>query len=126
MTTIHYDDLEVPLSNPLLKMAIKRIWVGKDSNITRPLPVNANERLSPFLVMYLMEDKVASTNEDDDALTQELYVTLQNIKNLKQLITPEIRDIDDAFMLLLKRYENLNFYLFSNTRPLFWALVKII
>ena len=77
--TTNYDDVEVPLSFPLLNMAIKRNWVGKDSNITRPLLFNSNERLSPFLVIDLTEDQVASINKDDDTLTQASYITLQEI-----------------------------------------------
>ena len=41
-------------------------------------------------------------------------------------MTPYIPDTADGFVLLLKRYANLNFSLLSKTRPLFWALVKII
>ena len=41
-------------------------------------------------------------------------------------MTPETPDTADGFMLLLKRYTNLNFALLSETRPLFWAIVKII
>ena len=36
MNTTNYDDAEVPLSILQLNMAIKRNWVGKDNNITRP------------------------------------------------------------------------------------------
>ena len=79
MNTTHYDDVEVPLSDPLLKMDINQNWVGKDINITRPLLVNATDAISPFLVLDLTEDQVAYINKDDDALTRELYVTLQDI-----------------------------------------------
>ena len=82
MNTTHYDNAEVPLSAALLKMAINQKWVGKYRNITQPLLVNANGSLYPFLVLNMTEDQVAYIN-DDDTLTQALYVTLQDIKNLK-------------------------------------------
>ena len=83
MNTKNYHYAEVPISAPLLKMAIKWNWLGKYNNITRPLLVNATVSLSPFLVLDLMEDQVVSINEDDDALEWASYITLQDIKHLK-------------------------------------------
>ena len=126
MSTTQYDDAEVPLSAPLLKMAIKKNWVGKDSNITCPYLANSTDGISPFLVLDLTEYQVASINEDYEALNRASYFTLQDIKILKNIMTPEIPDTADGFMLILKRYANLNFALLSETRPLFRALVKVI
>ena len=72
-------DYNTLISAPLIKMSIKRNWVGKNSNITRPLLVNATDGLSPFLDLVLTEDQVASINEDDESLERALYVTLQDI-----------------------------------------------
>ena len=36
MSNILYDDADVPLTAPLLKMIIKRAWTGKDGNVNRP------------------------------------------------------------------------------------------
>ena len=70
MSTTHYDDAEVPLSDPLLNMAIKRNWVSKYSNITHPSLVNATDGVYPFLVLDMTEYQVTSTNEKDgEALT---------------------------------------------------------
>ena len=69
MSTTHYDDPEVPLLSPLLKMTIKQNWVGKDRNTTRPLLVNSTNGLSPFLVLDLTEDQVTPINEYDKDLT---------------------------------------------------------
>ena len=84
-------------------MVNKRIWTGKDSNITRPLLVNYTKGLSPFLVLDLTEDQVASINKYDDALTRALYVTLQDIKKLKNLMTLEILDTADRFMIMTEQ-----------------------
>ena len=88
MITTHYDDAEVPLSAPLIKMDIKRNWVVKDRNITCPLLVNATNGLSPFIVLYMMEYQVAYINKYDEALNWASYVTLQDINNLKKMMTP--------------------------------------
>jgi hypothetical protein len=50
----------------------------------------------------MTEDQVAQINVEDDALSWASYVTLQDIKNLKKPITPEIQKLVDNFMLLLK------------------------
>ena len=107
-------------------MALKRNWVGRDSNISRPSILNATDGLSPFLVIDMTEDQVAEINEDDDALSRASYVTLQDIKTLKKQITPKIPQEGDQFMLLLKRYANLLFALFSELSPMFRAVVTII
>jgi hypothetical protein len=51
---------------------------------------------------------------------------LQDIKNLKKQLTPEIPESADQFMLLLKRYANLLFALFQENSPLFLAMKTII
>ena len=85
MTTTHYDDAEIPLSAPQYKTDTNRNWVGKYSNINLPSLINATNGISPFLVLDLTEYQVASTNKDNDALTRASYVTLQDIKILKNV-----------------------------------------
>ena len=48
MSCIYYDDADVPLTAPVLKIILKRAWAGKHGNITRPSLVHATEELSPF------------------------------------------------------------------------------
>ena len=76
MSSTHYADAEVPLLAPLLKMAIKQNWVGKDTNINRPSLVNATNGIYPFIVLDTTEEQVSSINEDDEALSRSSYVTL--------------------------------------------------
>ena len=99
MSTTLYDDAEVPISPPPLNMAIKRNWMGKDSNITRPLFVNAIYGLSPFLILDMTEDQVSPINEDYEALTRESYVTVEDINSFKNLMTPDIPDTAVGYMM---------------------------
>ena len=41
MATTYYNDANVPLTAPLLKMMVKRAWAGKDGNINRPSLLHA-------------------------------------------------------------------------------------
>jgi hypothetical protein len=126
MNTFKYDDAEVPVTATLLKNINKRNWLGKDGNIKRPSLLNASEGLSPFIVLDLDEDEVARINDTEDALTRASTVTMQDIANLKKKLTPKVPTTADEFMLLLKRFANLIFALFSEDCPFFQCIVKII
>ena len=121
-----YDDADIPITATLLKNINKRNWLGKDGNIKRPSLLNASEGLSPFIVLDLDEDEVAKINDTEDALTRASAVTMQDIANLKKKLTPKIPPTADKFMLLLKRFANLLFALFSEDCPFFLCVVKII
>ena len=60
MSTTQYDDAEVPLSAPLLKMAIKKNWVGKDSNITCPYLSNSTGEISSAIQLRIRTDNYRS------------------------------------------------------------------
>ena len=126
MANIKYDDADVPLTALLLKMIIKGAWAGKDGNIRRPSIVSALEGLSPFIVLELDEDEVADINEANDDLDKATHVTLQDIKNLKKKLKVQVPSSADDFILLLKRYGNLLFALFSEDCPLYRCIDKIL
>ena len=126
MLHVKYDDADIPITATLLKNINKRNWLGKEGNIKRPSLLNASEGLSPFIVLDLDEDEVARLNDTDDALTRASTVTMQDIANLKKKLSPKIPQTADEFMLLLKRFANLLFALFSEECPFFKCIVKII
>jgi len=121
-----YDDAEIPITATLLKNINKRNWLGKDGNIKRPSLLNASEGLSPFIVLDLDEDEVTRINDTEDALTRASTVTMQDITNLKKRMTPKIPATANDFMLLLKRFANLLFALFSEDCPFYKCAVKIV
>ena len=126
MLNYKYDDAEIPITATMLKNINKRNWLGKDGNIKRPSLLNASEGLSPFVVLDLDEDEVAKINDTEDALTRASTVTMQDIASLKKKLTPKIPATAEDFMLLLKRYANLLFALFSADCPFYKCVVKII
>ena len=69
MSNTFYDDSNVPLTSPFLKMIIKRSWTGKDGNINRPSLLYDMEGLSPFTILDISEDTVALLNNEDDIIT---------------------------------------------------------
>ena len=107
MLNTFYDDADVPLTSPLLKMIIKRSWTGKDGNINRTSLLHAMEGFSPFTMLDLSEDEVALLNNEDDLTTSASLVGVANLrqqrKKQKYCIPAEV----DGFMLMLKRYANL-------------------
>ena len=98
----HYDDAEVPLTNSLIKMIIKRNWRGKEGNVIRPSLINASEGLSPFALADLSEDEVATINDDDDALAAASHVTMAQIQALKKKTELTVPETAEKFLLLLK------------------------
>jgi hypothetical protein len=82
--------------------------------------------LSPFLCLELDEDAVAQINEDEDTLQRASHVTFQDLKNFKKKITPAVPEQAADYMLLLKRYANLLFALFSSKCPHFQCVLLII
>jgi hypothetical protein len=126
MDNFHYDDAEVPLTATLLKNINKRNWLGKDGNVKRPSLLNATEGLSPFIVLDLDEDEVARINYAEDAIEQASSVTLEDITSFRKKVQPKVPTTADEFMLLLKRYANLLFAIFSRECPLFQCVVTVI
>ena len=126
MQNSYYDDAEVPITRPLLKMILKRQWTGKDGNITRPSMATSNEGLSPFAVLDLDEDAVARINDADDALARASLMTFQDLKKLRNSNRSKVPESSDEFMLTLKRYANLICAIFSDDCPYFKCVNKII
>ena len=113
MLNTFYDDTDVLLPAPLLKMIIKRACTGKDGNINRLSLLHAMDRLSPFTMLYISEDEVALLNNEDYLINSASLVSVadlsQQCKQQKVCITAEA----DEIMLMLKRYANLVYVVFS-------------
>ena len=121
-----YEDAEVPLTNTILKMAVKRNWLGKEGNIDCPSLVNAGSGLSPFIVEDKTEDEVAEQNHDDDAINNASAVTPAELLAQQKHSKATVPDTSDKFLLMLQRYANLLYALFGADCPLFKCLVKLI
>ena len=57
-TMTYYNNADAPLTEPLLKMVLKRLWFGKEGDITRPSLLHVMEGLSPLTML----DLLASSN----------------------------------------------------------------
>jgi hypothetical protein len=121
-----YEDAEVPITNNILKMAIKRNWTGKEGNISAPSFTNSNEGLSPFLMVDLTEDEVAQVNDEDEALTTASNVTMAEIKAAKHKLKAAVPESAEKFVTMLLCYANLLYALFGGDCPLFKSIAQII
>ena len=81
MQNIFYDDSNVPLTAPLLKMIVKMACTGKDENINRPSLLHDMGGLSPFTMLDLSKDEVVLLNNEDDLI---ISVYLFSIDDLRQ------------------------------------------
>ena len=126
MSNYNFEDAEVPLTSTLLKVAAKRNWTGKEANINRHSLTNATEGLSLFLLLDLNEDEVAALNEDEAAVDLASVVRPDDIKALKQKFIAKVPTEQDKFMLLLERYANLLFALFTAECTFYKCVIRII
>lgn len=73
MLLFRYEDTKVPLTNAILKMAVKKNWLVDEANITCPSLGNAGAGLSLFIILDIDQD------EEDDALVAASLVKLSEI-----------------------------------------------
>ena len=126
MAAAFYDDADIPITAPLLKMIWKRAWAGKDGNISRPSLINAMEGLSPFAMLDMDEDAVAQINDEDALLDAASLISVADLRALRQRMKISIPEEAEEFMLILKRFGNLLFALFSEKCPLFRAVNEVV
>ena len=126
MGNVFYDDADVPLTSSLLKMVIKRAWTGKDGNVTRPSLVHAMEGLSPFLMLDMSEDEVAQLNDEEDLIASASNVSVADLRSQRKQKQISVPVEPEAFLLMLKRYANFLFAIFSDTCPLFLLVKEVI
>ena len=81
MEHTYYKDTDVPLTHNLLKTILKRAWTGKDSNVMRPSFVHAIEGLSPFLMLDLNEDQVATLHSENNLLALATIVSVEDLQS---------------------------------------------
>jgi hypothetical protein len=126
MTNTRYEDADVALTNTILKMAVKRKWLGGESNVECPSYSNATDGLSPFILLDLNEDEVADLNADDEAVALASSVTPNELKALKLRQKAIVPSSSEKFLLLLMSYANLLYALFGADCPLFLCVVRLV
>ena len=84
------------------------------------------EGLSPFLMLDLSEDEVAAINDEADLLRDASLVSLKDLRQYRQKMKVCIPATADNFLLLLKRYANLLFALFSEDSSFFQCINQLI
>ena len=117
MANTFFEDADVLITSQLLKMIMKRSWNGKDGNINRPSLVHGMDSISPFTMLYLNEDELALLNGDQDLLNTSSLVSVEALRLQRCKLKVCIPLSADDFMLMLKRYGNLLFAVFSHNTP---------
>ena len=122
------EDAEVPLYPALIKTIIKRDWTASDLG-KRAALVNAAKGLSPFALIDLTDEDVALMVEDDEDLYKATAVSAAEVKAARAKIRAKTPATAEDFMLMLKRFTNLLYALFSSQSPLYkqmYAVVKAL
>ena len=75
--------------------------------------------LSPFTMLDLNEDQVALLNDEQDLLNTASLVSISDLCVQRKKIMISIPAEADEFMVMLKRYANLLYAVFTETCPLY-------
>ena len=119
------EDAEVPLYPALVKTIIKRDWTASDLG-KRAALVNAAKGLSPFALIDLTDEDVALMVEDDEDLFKATAVSAAEVKAARAKVKAKTPATAEEFMLMLKRFTNLLFALFSSQSPLYKQLYAVV
>ena len=126
MANIYYDDADVPLTVPLLKMIMKRSWTERDGNVTRPLIVQAMEGMSPFTILYLDGDQVALLNDKEELINSASLVSVNDLRAQQKKMKISVPVDATEFFTMIKRYANLIYAVFSETCTLFKLMREVV
>ena len=123
-TMIRFEDAEVPITPSLLKMIRKRDWTGHDTG-KFPAYSNATKGLSPFALIELSNDEVATMMSEYDALDKATSTTAAEYKKVTTS-TPKIPDTAEDFLDMIMRFTNLLGALLGGMCPLYRHLIEIV
>ena len=123
--SIMFEDAEVPLYPSLLKMILKRDWTASDVG-KRAALVHAAKGLSPFAMMDLSEEDIATMTQDQDDLAGASSVSIADFRANRSKLKARTPVDADGFLVMLKRYTNLLFALFSADCPLYQDMYSIV
>ena len=124
-TTFIYEDAEVPLYADLLKMVRTRNWTAQDMGLTASCE-NAAKGLSPFAMIDFTLEDIAVMGSDAQDLKGATHVTASDLRTARKKIKATVPKNGTDLMLMLKRYANFIFALFTSESPLYKELATII
>ena len=93
---------------------MKPAWTVTDGNIIHPSLMHVVDGLSLFTMIDLNEDQVALLNDEQDLLNTALLVSISDLRGQRNKIKISIPAEAYKFMLMLKRYANLLYAVFTD------------
>lgn len=109
----------------ILKMILKRDWTASDVR-KRAALVHAAKGMSPFGMVDLSEEDVATMTQEHDDLAGASSVSIADFKANRAKLKAQTPPDADGFLLMLKRYTNLLYALFSADCPLYKQMFEIV
>ena len=84
MSNTLYDDADVPLTDPILKMIIKRAWTRKDGNMNIPYLLHVMDGMSPFTMIDLSKDEVVMLNNEKYLISSASLVSVDDLRKQRK------------------------------------------
>ena len=123
---LYYPEAEIPITYPLNQVIMKRAWISKEGSYGRPTITTAITGLTPFLMKFFEDKELAKLNQHFKNFNDAKSTTVTDIEKLKAKFTVEIPDTTEEMVLMLKRFGNLLYIVFTVECPLFLALDSVI
>ena len=94
--------------------------------LPQTFPTSCHRWTATFKVLDLSEDNVEMLNNEDDLITSASLVSVDDLRKQRKKLKVWISAEADEFMIMLKRYVNLVYVVFSETWPMFKLLREVI
>ena len=122
--TARFEDAEIPVYPELKKMILKRNWVGGEAG-GNPKYAYACYGLTPFAMLDLTEDQIATMELDQHFLQESSSITPQDIKNSKGKLHATVPTDGTKWKQIILRFTNLLLLLFKGDCPLYTKMLDI-
>ena len=122
--TARFEDAEIPVYPELKKMILKRNWVGGEAG-GNPKYAYACYGLTPFAMLDLTEDQIATMELDQHFLRESSNVTPQDIKASKGKLQATVPTDGTKWKQIILRFTNLLLLLFKGDCPLYIKMLDI-
>ena len=119
-----FEDADIPVYPELKKMILKRNWVGGEAG-GNPKYAYACYGLTPFAMLDLTEDQIATMEMDQHFLRESSTITPQDIKASKGKLQATIPTDGTKWKQIILRFTNLLLLLFKGDCPLYIKMLDI-
>lgn len=119
-----FDEAKIPIYPELKKMIMSRKWAGGEAGGTPRYPY-ACYGITPFAMLDLNEDEIATLDLEDGYLQSATCTTPSDIKASKTKLQAKIPETGSKCRLVILKFTNLLQLLFGGASPMYKRMIQI-